>query len=234
MNWLKRLFGKRTSSAAGTTPTPAADTLAATKPATTEVAESAPVEASATETDEPAKAAERPAEPEDEPPAGPAINTLDDAVARQESPADGDAAEQPADAADAPVAADTGAALANATEAIAEAKQAARDVEPATVADPAPESAAPAAAAAEPATAENTAGESGPFGPGSAKPLADGGAPGDEFTVKGKRSSKLFHTAESPYFGRTKADVWFKSAEDATRAGFNAWNHKRATPLCQD
>ena len=71
------------------------------------------------------------------------------------------------------------------------------------------------------------AGEEGPFGPGSAKPLADGAAPGAEFTVKGKQSSKLFHTAESPYFGRTKADVWFKTPADAENAGFAAWNHKK-------
>jgi hypothetical protein len=45
--------------------------------------------------------------------------------------------------------------------------------------------------------------------------------------VKGKRSSKLFHTAESPYFGRTKADVWFKTPADAENAGFAAWNHKK-------
>ncbi|MPZ83372.1 MAG: hypothetical protein GEV28_24450 [Actinophytocola sp.] len=228
MNWLKRLFGKRTSSAAQTTPTPAAETPAATEPAKTEAAESAKVDAELTEApataDEPAEAAEKPAEPEDEPPAGPAINTLDDAVARQEAPSAEDAtedaaAEKPAEPTDGK--ADADAALAKAAEATAEAKKAAEEADLATDGDPAPE---------EPAAAqEPTADESGPFGPGSAKPLADGGAPGDEFTVKGKRSSKLFHTAESPYFGRTKADVWFKSAEDATRAGFNAWNHKRAT-----
>jgi hypothetical protein len=67
----------------------------------------------------------------------------------------------------------------------------------------------------------------GPFGPGSAAPLADGAAPSEEFTVKGKKSSKLFHTAESPYFGRTKADVWFRTPADAESAGFAAWNHKK-------
>ncbi len=103
---------------------------------------------------------------------------------------------------------------------------------------PAAEGAAPVAevpASPEPAAATTVAeavdapaaGEEGPFGPGSAKPLADGAAPGEEFTVKGKRSSKLFHTAESPYFGRTKADVWFKTPADAENAGFAAWNHKK-------
>lgn len=67
----------------------------------------------------------------------------------------------------------------------------------------------------------------GPYGPGSAKPAADGTAPSAEFAVKGKESSKLFHTEKSPYFGRTKADVWFKSEADAESAGFQAWDHKK-------
>jgi hypothetical protein len=37
----------------------------------------------------------------------------------------------------------------------------------------------------------------------------------------------LFHTAKSPYFSRTKADVWFKSEADAEGAGFQAWDHKK-------
>jgi len=40
-------------------------------------------------------------------------------------------------------------------------------------------------------------------------------------------SSKLFHTQKSPYFTRTKADVWFKSEADAESAGFQAWDHKK-------
>jgi hypothetical protein len=67
----------------------------------------------------------------------------------------------------------------------------------------------------------------GPYGPGSAKPAADGAAPSAEFAVKGKESSKLFHTEKSPYFGRTKADVWFKTEADAEGAGFQAWDHKK-------
>ncbi|TDV45505.1 hypothetical protein [Actinophytocola oryzae] len=67
----------------------------------------------------------------------------------------------------------------------------------------------------------------GPYGPGSGKPAADGSAPSADFTVKGKTSSKLFHTAKSPYFTRTKADVWFKTEADAEGAGFQAWDHKK-------
>jgi hypothetical protein len=67
----------------------------------------------------------------------------------------------------------------------------------------------------------------GPYGPGSGKPAGDGSAPSTDFTVKGKESSKLFHTQKSPYFTRTKADVWFKSEADAEGAGFQAWDHKK-------
>jgi hypothetical protein len=89
-----------------------------------------------------------------------------------------------------------------------------------------PKAESPKAASPKAKTSKDEAAE-GPFGAGSAAPLADGAAPGEEFTVKGKKSSKLFHTAESPYFGRTKADVWFKTPADAERAGFAAWNHKK-------
>ena len=97
--------------------------------------------------------------------------------------------------------------------------------EPEVVAEPAKAEVPEPVAAAEPSAP--AAADEGPFGPGSAKPLADGAAPAEDFTVKGKRSSKLFHTAESPYFGRTKADVWFKTPADAESAGFAAWNHKK-------
>jgi hypothetical protein len=89
-----------------------------------------------------------------------------------------------------------------------------------TVARPAP----PAVKRAEPAKA---APEPGGF-PNSAKPLADGSAPSAEFTIKGNADSMLFHTKESPYYGRTKAEVWFRTAEEAEAAGFTGWNKRRA------
>jgi hypothetical protein len=61
----------------------------------------------------------------------------------------------------------------------------------------------------------------------SAKPLHDGSAPSVEFTIKGNAGSMLFHTKESPYYGRTKAEVWFKSPADAEAAGFTGWNRRR-------
>ena len=37
----------------------------------------------------------------------------------------------------------------------------------------------------------------------------------------------LFHTPESPYYGRTKAEMWFSNAEDAEAAGFTSWSRKK-------
>lgn len=60
----------------------------------------------------------------------------------------------------------------------------------------------------------------GPFGPGSAMPLPDGGSPSPEFTIKASVSAQRYCTPESPQFGRTVAEVWFKSSADAERVGF--------------
>ena len=70
--------------------------------------------------------------------------------------------------------------------------------------------------------------DSGPFGPNSAKPKADGSAPSGDYTVKGNADSMLFHTTDSPYYTRTKAEVWFKTAADAEEAGFTGWNRRRS------
>ena len=58
---------------------------------------------------------------------------------------------------------------------------------------------------------------------GSAQALPDGSAPGPEYTVKAKSGSELFHGPDSPYFGRTRAEFWFRTAEDARTAGFTEW-----------
>jgi hypothetical protein len=60
----------------------------------------------------------------------------------------------------------------------------------------------------------------GPFGPGSAMPLPDGGSPSPEFTIKASVSALRYCTPESPQFGRTIAEVWFKTPADAERVGF--------------
>ncbi|WP_300014493.1 hypothetical protein [Pseudonocardia sp.] len=68
-----------------------------------------------------------------------------------------------------------------------------------------------------------------PHGPGSALPLPDGSAPGPDFTIKGNAGSMLFHPPSSPYYARTKAEVWFRTAEDAVAAGFSAHTPRRRT-----
>jgi len=60
----------------------------------------------------------------------------------------------------------------------------------------------------------------GPFGPGSAMPLPDGASPSPEFTIKASVSAARYCTPDSPQFGRTVAEVWFKSPADAERVGF--------------
>ncbi|MGW5055470.1 sunset domain-containing protein [Actinokineospora sp. NPDC004072] len=58
--------------------------------------------------------------------------------------------------------------------------------------------------------------------PGSALPLPDGGAPSDEYTVKGV--ADRFHTTESPHYPRVRAQVWFRNPTDAERAGLTRWD----------
>jgi uncharacterized membrane protein ArfC len=62
-----------------------------------------------------------------------------------------------------------------------------------------------------------------PHGPGSARPDAHGAGP-DGWTVKGNEESKLYHSPESPSFGITRAEVWFRDAATAEAAGFNRWD----------
>lgn len=69
--------------------------------------------------------------------------------------------------------------------------------------------------------------QAGPY-PGSALPTADGSSPSGEYTIKGNAGSNRYHTADSPYFYRTRAEVWFSSAADAEAAGFAPWNGRPA------
>ncbi|AXK45801.1 50S ribosomal protein L4 [Brachybacterium saurashtrense] len=89
----------------------------------------------------------------------------------------------------------------------------------ATLALPTSTFAAAKAAATAPAAAAAPAAAEGPFGEGSATPAADGSAPAG-FTIKGNQDSMKFHTPDSPWYGRTKAEVWFASEEAAKAAGF--------------
>jgi hypothetical protein len=65
----------------------------------------------------------------------------------------------------------------------------------------------------------------GRFGPGSADAVAHQGPP-DGFTIKGNAQSMLFHTPDSPYYGRTKPQVWFRTEADAENAGFTKYARK--------
>ena len=63
--------------------------------------------------------------------------------------------------------------------------------------------------------------ESSPYGEGSASAGDDGSQPSEEYQIKGKVSSKIYHPPESPFYSRTKADVWFTTSEAAEKAGFS-------------
>ncbi|WP_328519262.1 sunset domain-containing protein [Kribbella sp. NBC_00359] len=65
----------------------------------------------------------------------------------------------------------------------------------------------------------------GRYGEGSADAVPHQGPP-DGFTIKGNAQSMLFHTPDSPYYGRTKPEVWFRSESDAERAGFTRYTRR--------
>ncbi len=77
----------------------------------------------------------------------------------------------------------------------------------------------------EPVVAEATIVE-GPYGPGSALPNADGSGPAG-WTIKGNADSMLYHTVDSPYYERTKAEAWFREESAAEAAGFARWDKSR-------
>lgn len=61
---------------------------------------------------------------------------------------------------------------------------------------------------------------------GSATAAEDGSGP-EGWAIKGNADSMLYHTEESPYFARTKAEVWFEDEAAAVAAGFERWDHKK-------
>ncbi|MEV6281120.1 hypothetical protein [Kribbella sp. NPDC051770] len=65
----------------------------------------------------------------------------------------------------------------------------------------------------------------GRYGPGSADAV-EHQSPPDGFTIKGNAQSMLFHTPDSPYYGRTKPEVWFRTEADAEQAGFTKYVRK--------
>ena len=65
---------------------------------------------------------------------------------------------------------------------------------------------------------------------GAAAPLEDGSAP-EGYSIKGnvKGKDKKFHAPGGRWYDATKAEVWFKSAEDAVAAGFVEAGKKAAS-----
>ena len=63
----------------------------------------------------------------------------------------------------------------------------------------------------------------GPYGSGSAVPAEDGSGPAG-YDIKGNAHSMLYHTSDSPYYERTRAEVWFDSEATARDAGFTRWD----------
>ena len=93
---------------------------------------------------------------------------------------------------------------------------------PAAVATEAPAEATAEVATEAPAeekTEAKAAVAEGEYGADSAAPLEDGSAP-EGFEVKGNKTSKKFHAPSSPWYDRTNAEVWFRTAEAAEKAGF--------------
>ena len=135
------------------------------------------------------------------------------------------AAEAPADEAPAPEAAPAAEAPADEAPAPEAAPAAEAPAEEAPAADeaPAPE-AAPAAEAAPvaeaPADEAPAAAAEAPYGEGSHAPLDSGEQP-DGYPIKGNAGSLLYHGTDSPFYGRTKAEVWFATEAAAEAAGFS-------------
>lgn len=44
--------------------------------------------------------------------------------------------------------------------------------------------------------------------------------------IKGNRDSMLYHTPDSPWYARTKAEEWFHTEQEAQAAGFQRWNSR--------
>lgn len=82
--------------------------------------------------------------------------------------------------------------------------------------------AAAVASVAAPVTAPTPAAAAAPFGPGSARAGDDGSPPDAGYAVKGKTATRVFYAPGSPYYSRTRADVWFRTDDDARAAGFTA------------
>jgi large subunit ribosomal protein L17 len=59
----------------------------------------------------------------------------------------------------------------------------------------------------------------GGYGPGSAAPNEDGSAPAG-FEIKGNADSMKYHEPDGQWYDQTQAEVYFRTAQDAEKAGF--------------
>ena len=84
----------------------------------------------------------------------------------------------------------------------------------------APVAAARARAVPAAAAVASVATPARPDVPGAVRALADGSSPDPGYAVKGKVATKTFHVLGGAYYTRTRADVWFRTADDARAAGF--------------
>jgi large subunit ribosomal protein L17 len=70
----------------------------------------------------------------------------------------------------------------------------------------------------EPGATPETAADGG-YGPGSVAPNEDGSAPAG-FEIKGNADSMKYHEPDGQWYEQTKAEVYFRTAADAEKAGF--------------
>jgi len=143
-------------------------------------------------------------------PKGDAVTRKADKKKADEKPAaEEKAAEKPAEEKAAPV------------PAVETPEGAAAEADPAEA--PAEEAPAEAPAVEAPAEvaplADTSAVAEGEFGPDSAPANEDNSAP-EGFDIKGNKDSMKFHAPSSPWYDRTVAEVWFRTAEAAEAAGF--------------
>jgi large subunit ribosomal protein L17 len=86
------------------------------------------------------------------------------------------------------------------------------------------EGAAKGAAKADAAKADEAATEAPAADAATEAPYGEdsyrGENPPEGFDIKGNEDSMKFHAPESPWYGRTVAEVWFRTAEAAEKAGF--------------
>ena len=118
-----------------------------------------------------------------------------------------------------PAAEGTGAASegAEATEVATEATETPLEEPVATDAVVTTDDAAPAAEVA--ATDADASADTASADDDSAAPLEDGSAP-EGFEIKGNKNSMKFHAPSSPWYARTNAEIWFRTAEAAEAAGY--------------